>query len=65
MFRKFDFNKSGVVNLNNMKKFYCIKKYFKVVLGNIGYCFSFYMLYVFYYDNFVFVLVYIYSVVVD
>ena len=33
MFRKLDPNKSGVVNLNNMKKFYCTKKHPKVVSG--------------------------------
>ena len=50
MFRKLDPNKSGVVNLNNMKKFYCTKKHAKVVSGNTDYCFSLYMLYALYYD---------------
>lgn len=65
MFRKLDPNKSGVVNLNNMKKFYCTKKHPKVVSGNTDYCFSLYMLYALYYDNSVSALVYIYSVAVD
>lgn len=34
VFRKLDPNKSGVVNLNNMRKFYCTKKHPKVVSGN-------------------------------
>ncbi|KAL9985116.1 hypothetical protein ACROYT_G007483 [Oculina patagonica] len=33
VFRKLDPNKSGVVNLNNMRKFYCTKKHPKVVSG--------------------------------
>lgn len=33
VFRKLDPNKSGIVNLNNMKKFYCAKKHPKVVSG--------------------------------
>jgi len=33
VFRKLDPNKSGVVNLNNMKKFYCTKKHPKVMSG--------------------------------
>nr|XP_058963199.1 calcyphosin-2-like isoform X2 [Pocillopora verrucosa] len=33
VFRKLDPNKSGVVNLNNIKKFYCTKKHPKVISG--------------------------------
>lgn len=33
VFRKLDPNKSGIVNLNNMRKFYCSRKHPKVVSG--------------------------------
>lgn len=33
VFRKLDPNKSGVVNLNDVKKFYCTKKHPKVISG--------------------------------
>lgn len=34
VFRKLDPNKSGVVNLNDIKKFYCTKKHPKVISGD-------------------------------
>lgn len=35
VFRKLDPNKNGIVNLNNMRKFYCTKKHPKVVSGEV------------------------------